>query len=240
MTFVRFSLQRACEALLFPAEAPCSLAELPPQIFPAASNLLNPELVYHPLLENTGLASHLAFFDICLRTQPHTQNNTRSTLRSSNHTHTHTHTHMRSLFVEHACTSLHKSYGIPMTTHERTHTCAHTAASLIPIKRGLVWVQCDGLPAPPPPLLTHTLTSVVRMCEANVLAAGKGAKTTEPLRKHGVRLPRQVHTGLKMEQYRIHSGFPVNVSHLGRGMHGPAQTLCMWSALTCLEPLLSK
>ncbi len=64
-----------------------------------------------------------------------------------------------------------------MATHVHTDTCTRTAASLILIK----WALCvsgvmDCLAPTPPPLLTHTLTSVVRMCEANVLAVEKAPK----------------------------------------------------------------
>lgn len=56
------------------------------------------------------LTSHLAFFDICLGTQPQTQNNTETMQHAERAETTRSHTH--------------KSYHIPMTTHVGKHTHA--------------------------------------------------------------------------------------------------------------------
>lgn len=79
-TVVYFAAESLLRVCLLPqaAEAEASPSSLR-KIFPAASNPLNSEVVYRPPLEKHGLTSHLAFFNIGLRTQPHTLNSTHGT-----------------------------------------------------------------------------------------------------------------------------------------------------------------
>lgn len=132
VTKIKQALSRVCFFLLGAhAEVLCHLTEFPPQIPPAASNPLNPEVVYHPLLEIW------ARFPSCiLRYLP-------------THTATHTKQHMEhrsyicSLFAvaqKHTC--------FTMTTRVQTQTCTETDASLIPIKWALCVSGNDGLLIP--------------------------------------------------------------------------------------------
>lgn len=74
----------------------------------------------------------------------------------------------------------------------------------------------DCLALTPPPLLTHTLTSVVRMCEANVLAVEKAPKPRAP-RKTWCSAAKAGTRGYKWSRIisHFHSCLPVNVSHSG-------------------------
>lgn len=96
----------------------CSLAELPPQIFPAATNPLNPAVVYHPLLENTG-SPPILHSSISAYARGHTLART----------HTTTTTRSAELRVHPLCTFFWRGLA-QLFASTRGNTCTHTLAHI--------------------------------------------------------------------------------------------------------------
>lgn len=124
-------------------------------------------------------------------------------------------THPLGTFLARACATLR----VDPWQHMYAHTCTHTAASLIPIKWGLVCVRCDGLPWRPhlpPSSHTHTPTSVERMCEANVLAAEKAPKNSSaPPKKNTLRCQSRYTGAINgTKSYQISTPVYLRTSHI--------------------------